>query len=232
MLVPTLLALLALLGGSGSAPGFSGTAMAQPVNVGDAVTAAYAYHDSGLYERDMRAVMARASGWVRAQAGKYPNPAVILDIDETALSNWPELKANRFAYFRSGRCDGLPEGPCGAEAWERAAKAEAIAPTLDFYRMARRLGVAVFFITGRYENERADTIRNLARAGYAGWSGLVLRPDGSRTASAADYKAAARARIEARGFHILATIGDQPSDLAGGHAERGFLLPNPFYRVP
>ncbi|WP_264815995.1 hypothetical protein [Acidomonas methanolica] len=30
----------------------------------------------------------------------------------------------------------------------------------------------------------------------------------------------------------MANIGDQPSDLAGGHAVRGFLLPNPFYRVP
>jgi len=27
-------------------------------------------------------------------------------------------------------------------------------------------------------------------------------------------------------------MGDQPSDLAGGHAERSYLLPNPFYRIP
>jgi hypothetical protein len=27
-------------------------------------------------------------------------------------------------------------------------------------------------------------------------------------------------------------VGDQPSDLAGGHAERGFLLPDPYYRIP
>jgi hypothetical protein len=30
---------------------------------------------------------------------------------------------------------------------------------------------------------------------------------------------------------IIANIGDQPSDLFGGHAEKMFLLPNPFYRV-
>jgi len=51
-------------------------------------------------------------------------------------------------------------------------------------------------------------------------------------AEAADYKAAERAKIEAQGYTIIANVGDQPSDLAGGHALRGFLLPNPFYRIP
>jgi hypothetical protein len=31
---------------------------------------------------------------------------------------------------------------------------------------------------------------------------------------------------------IIANMGDQPSDLLGGHAEKKFLLPDPFYRVP
>jgi hypothetical protein len=31
---------------------------------------------------------------------------------------------------------------------------------------------------------------------------------------------------------IVANMGDQPSDLEGGFAERTFLLPNPFYRIP
>jgi hypothetical protein len=29
-------------------------------------------------------------------------------------------------------------------------------------------------------------------------------------------------------YTIIANIGDQPSDLAGGFAERVFLLPDPF----
>ena len=28
-----------------------------------------------------------------------------------------------------------------------------------------------------------------------------------------------------------ASVGDQPSDLAGGYAEKTFLLPDPFYRI-
>ena len=36
-------------------------------------------------------------------------------------------------------------------------------------------------------------------------------------------------RLEAEGYTIIGNIGDQLSDLEGGHAERTFKLPNPFY---
>ncbi|WP_336945144.1 HAD family acid phosphatase [Asaia sp. BMEF1] len=207
-------------------------ARAMPANVGDAAIAATAYHDSGAYERDFASVINEAADWVRLRAPHVSRPALVLDIDETSLSNWPEMAANQFAYFREGRCDALPKGPCGVEAWEQGATAAAFAPTLALYAMAHQHGVAVFFVTGRYEHERGETAHNLETAGYLNWAGLILRPDGSHTPSASDYKRAARQKIEDDGYHIIANIGDQPSDLTGGHAERGFLLPNPFYRVP
>ena len=89
----------------------------------------------------------------------------------------------------------------------------------------------MFFITGRHEDEREATARNLHLAGIKHWDGLDLRPMTSH-GYAAHYKAPARAAIEAKGYTIIASLGDQPSDLADGHAEKGFLLPNPFYRVP
>ncbi|CCE07932.1 exported hypothetical protein [Bradyrhizobium sp. STM 3843] len=48
----------------------------------------------------------------------------------------------------------------------------------------------------------------------------------------AHYKTSKRVDIESRGFTIIASIGDQKSDLAGGHAEMTFKLPNPFYFIP
>ena len=48
----------------------------------------------------------------------------------------------------------------------------------------------------------------------------------------ARFKAGERARIVMQGYQVLATLGDQPSDLAGGYAEKAFLMPNPFYRIP
>ncbi|HUO38503.1 MAG TPA: HAD family acid phosphatase [Mycobacterium sp.] len=38
--------------------------------------------------------------------------------------------------------------------------------------------------------------------------------------------------MKGQDYTIVANIGDQPSDLAAGHAEQTFLLPDPFYRIP
>jgi len=214
------------------ADGVAMSAGQAPVNVGDAAMAAMAYHEDGRYAADLQKILADVDGWIAAQAPHHRKPAIVLDIDETSLSNWPVIKADQFVYLPAGPCDALPKGPCGWLSWEAGGKAEAIPGTLAIVRHAIAAKVAVFFVTGRHEAERAATIANLTGAGYAGWSGLVLRADGSRTASAADYKAPARAAIEAQGYTIIANIGDQPSDLAGGHALKSFLLPNPFYRVP
>jgi acid phosphatase len=59
-----------------------------------------------------------------------------------------------------------------------------------------------------------------------------MEPVGAHFASAADFKAPQRGDIEEQGYTIIANVGDQPSDLEGGFAERIYLLPNPFYRIP
>jgi hypothetical protein len=107
-----------------------------------------------------------------------------------------------------------------------------IGPTLALFRQARASNVAIFFITGRPEAQRAATEQNLRNTGYEGYSALYMVPDGIHYASAANFKAPVRAAIGAAGYTIIANMGDQPSDLAGGHAEKAFVLPNPFYRIP
>lgn len=219
------------------APLLSGCAFFEPTNLGDLKDQLRAYHEDG-YQQGLEAVGLAAQDWVRLRAPQVSKPALVLDIDETSLSNWPQLDANDFGYITGGLCARLPKGPCGTYAWDRTGKAEAIRPTLELFKVARAAGVAVFFITGRYDTERAATARNLRTAGYVdkdgrdGWAALIMRPAGSTTPSAADFKAPERAKIEMKGYTIIANVGDQPSDLAGGHAERSFLLPDPFYRVP
>jgi hypothetical protein len=56
--------------------------------------------------------------------------------------------------------------------------------------------------------------------------------EGAKFASAVEFKAPERKRIEERGSTILLTMGDQESDLAGGHAQATFKLPNPVYYLP
>jgi predicted secreted acid phosphatase len=199
-------------------------------NIGDAKLYMKHYIASGQYDADVAALDAKAEAYVIAEAHRVRRPALVLDIDETSLSNLPEIKADDFGFIKNGECR-LPEGPCGHRAWQKMAASPGIGPTLSVFRAAKANGVTVFFITGRDELERQATILNLHRAGYRGWQGLILRPAGTTTPSAADYKAPQRARIEAMGYTIIANIGDQPSDLAGGHSLKTFQVPNPFYRI-
>ena len=63
------------------------SALVQPPNVGDAKLAATVYHDSGAYARDLALVASDASAWIAERAPQVSRPALVLDIDDTALTN-------------------------------------------------------------------------------------------------------------------------------------------------
>jgi predicted secreted acid phosphatase len=189
-----------------------------------------AYIDDGRYEADVAKVVAGAQAWLEERAKTATKPAIVLDIDETSLSNWPAYRVNGWARIVNGACD-LKQGPCGLREFQALGQSKAIAPTLALARRARALGVAVFFITGRPANLREATERNLKDQGYE-WTGVILQPPGAQFASAADFKAPERRKITDQGYTIVLSMGDQQSDLAGGYAERTFKLPNPIYFLP
>ncbi|MGI8959588.1 MAG: HAD family acid phosphatase [Bryobacteraceae bacterium] len=223
--------LLAPRAGPAAQAGFVAVS-SQPANVGDAKIAALTYHDSGTYERDLGIVAGEARNWLASRAAAIARPALVLDIDETALSNWEILKLDDFGRPIDGPCSPALDGPCGWAAWDQLGRDPAIASTLQVFQQARTLKITVFFITGRPESQRTSTERNLIAAGYRGYERLYMVPIGPHFTSAADFKTPIRAEIEQAGYTIIANIGDQPSDLKGGHAEKNFLLPDPFYRVP
>jgi predicted secreted acid phosphatase len=103
---------------------------------------------------------------------------------------------------------------------------------LRLYREAQRLGVSVFFLTGRAEAQRAATEQNLRSQGFQSWQQLILRPPAQATATALAYKSAARAAIQAQGYRIVLNVGDQWSDLRGQPlAEFSVKYPDPFYFI-
>jgi hypothetical protein len=204
----------------------------QPANIGDLKFDATDYYNSGAYLTDLQLAAAPAIGWITEEAQRVDRPAVVFDIDETALSNWEAIKANDFGRVIDGPCDRLPQGPCGWRAWDLRAQSTVIQPTMDIFTTARDNGAAIFLITGRDETQRAATERNLQAVGYTGYAKLIMEPPGAHYVSAADFKAPQRAQIEALGYTIIANVGDQPSDLDGGFSERTYLLPDPFYRIP
>ena len=204
------------------------------------------WYRCNAYDEDVAKVLAAAEKWVAARAPQVAKPAIVLDIDETSLSNWPRIYQDDFAFISGGACDFEAGDPCGDLDWEQSALAQAIAPTLLLYNAARCVGqpdgcnkVEVFFLTGRKESKHQEemasvyTLRNLDHAGY----GTIARDhlymrDPAGNGSVSNHKTAARVDIEAKGFVIIANIGDQKSDLAGGHAEMTFKVPNPFYFIP
>jgi predicted secreted acid phosphatase len=220
---------LSVLGAAivGSAHGRSSPPIA---NLFDVQRQVEQYISSGRYEADFAKVAGEALAYVERRAPMVPRPAIVLDIDETSLSNWPAYKANGWGRVVAGACS-LDPGPCGLRAWQASGQAKALAPTLALVTRANALGVAVFFISARPPSLREATERNLREQGYR-FDGVIVLPEGASFRSAADFKAPERKKIAEQGFTILLTMGDQESDLAGGHAERRFKLPNPVYFLP
>jgi acid phosphatase len=193
-------------------------------------------YKAGNYDYDIAAVLSDARLYVeRRMKQSVTKPAVVLDIDETSLSNWPNLKADDFGFFLNVDCSS-GELPCGFNNWVMLGTAPAIQPTLQFFDYLVSQNISVFFVTGRREKQRGKTEENLAMAKFKGWTRLVTRPDDDNASSIIAFKSGEREKIEKEGYTILANVGDQRSDLEGNasgeHAECGFKLPNPFYFIP
>jgi hypothetical protein len=207
--------------------------MSQPLNLGELKLQLSDYKCSGQYDREVADTLSDAQAYIDLRADQVNHPAVVLDIDETSLSNWPEIVANDYGYIPSGAC--RLAGPCGDSAWELSAQSLVIAPTLRLFNEAQEKKVKVFFVTGRRDMPalRDATEKNLRAAKYDRWEGLFMRPPVSNDPfpNVQAFKTAMRAEIS-KNFTIIANIGDQRSDLDGGYAERTWKVPNPFYYIP
>jgi predicted secreted acid phosphatase len=208
------------------------------------------YHDDeGRYKRDIAEIMKDATAHVLGRAGEVRRPAVVLDIDETSLSNWDNIKADDYGFIEGGACTLQAKMACGFNDWIDRAIAPEIGPTLDFFKAIRAkdvtVNIAVFFITGRHDKQRQATLWNLDSVGFKGWTGVATRPD-KDTRSIVSFKSGERVEILRKGYTILANIGDQDSDLTDdltgldlkdvvlkeGKTADCFKLPNPFYFIP
>src|SRR5262249_7403485 len=179
------------------------------------------YRGSGRWDADIGRVADECLAVAQQARTTVERPAVVFDIDETLLSNWPYEIDDDFA--RSIPLFGD---------WARRAECQPIEPVKRFFVAMRDAGVACFVITGRHESLRGATERNLERAGLAGWRGISFRPSDDHAPSVVPFKSGERAKIEQQGYTIVANIGDQQSDLEGGHAAHVCKVPNPMYLIP
>ncbi|GEB62401.1 HAD family acid phosphatase [Streptomyces gardneri] len=164
-------------------------------------TAALADVDYTTWRKDVAAVVAQARPYIeeRAKNAGREKQAIVLDIDNSSL----ETDFHPF--------------------WELPTPA--IADVRDLVKDAHAKGVAVFFVTARPGIIHSLTDWNLKRVGYP-VDGLYVRSLPDLFAEVSAYKTEKRAEIEAKGYTIIANIGNNTTDIVGGHAERAFKLPD------
>lgn len=175
---------------------------------------------------------------------KHQKPAIVLDADDTMLWTYDmEDAAMKFVF-----------DPALQDVWVQDQRFPATPGMVRFVRAAKALGFTVFGLTGRNDAQKAATIANLSKVGYPAFSSdrfftkwvsktTPTTADAQRTwfagtpcedgsCTTVEFKATTRKHIESLGYDIVLNVGDQWSDLQGGHADYTLKLPNPTYFLP
>lgn len=164
-------------------------------------------------------------------------PAIVLDVEDTLLwgyNLWD--KEMKFHYDKAKD-----------QAWVDGRKFPAVPEMAKIARKAKRSGCKLIAITDRTDDQRKKTKKNLNSLFdyrftdslfFTRWTGVGTSQKPSyvkcatATCTTAEYKSQTRAWIESnKKLRIIWNIGDQYSDLTGGHSENRFKVPNPVYDV-
>ncbi|MFK8907272.1 HAD family acid phosphatase [Streptomyces sp. YS-3] len=202
-------------------------------------TGAYQASPTSNYAKQVASIEARAKRRI-SQAAEHPGhdgrkPAIVLDVDDTTLLTYDYEKKNGFAY-----------NAAAFNAYVQSARSIAVFGMPDLVNYAAKKGVTVFFLTGRDASQREASATNLTSAGYGvpvdsahfflkdkvNPPAYLSCAKPTWTCSTVDYKAGTRRHIESLGYRIVANLGDQYTDLAGGHADQTYKIPNPMYFLP
>ncbi|QYX75480.1 HAD family acid phosphatase [Streptomyces akebiae] len=165
------------------------------------VAATAAEVDYATWQKDVKAVIDTATPYIQQRTANSSGQklAIVFDIDNTTL------ETHYTPWYQ------LPT--------------PAMKPSLALAKYAKSRGVDVFFVTARPGIIESLTEWNLENVGYP-VDGLYVRDLPDLFAEVAAYKTASRADIESDGYTIVANVGNNTTDLVGGHAERTFKLPD------
>lgn len=187
---------------------------------------------SSRYATQVRAVERKARRALpKLLANAARTPVVLVDVDDTTLLTYNYEATHDFGY-----------DPVANATYIHEHGMTQVFGMPKLLRKAARKGADVYFLTGRPETQRADTLRDLAKAGYpdvttthlfmrnrtAPPSYLPCEP----TCTTIQYKSLTRRHINSLGKTIVLNLGDQRSDLKGGYATKRLKVPNPMYYLP
>lgn len=136
-------------------------------------------------------------------AGTGRGLAVVSDIDETILDNTAVMA---HAMTQEEALDGFETW----KLWEREGTPHLLPGAADFFQLADRLGVAIFYVSDRFEENKLATIATLSRLG-------LPQVHADRVLLFGPTKAERRASVE-RDHRIILQLGDTLHDFHGAFA--------------
>ncbi len=147
---------------------------------------------------DVSTAIAPAHAYVERRTAEPTGekPAIVFDIDNTTLAT----------HFHPFTMPG-------------------IAPVVQLAQYAHARGVAIIFVTARLDFIDPITRHSLSEAGYT-VDELRGRDLGDLFEPVQQFKTDQRITVEREGYTIIASVGNNWTDLNGGHAEQTFKLPD------
>lgn len=239
-------------GSSGSAPGVVDSDIPNMDIVKATIRAYYdASMDSGLghyvsnktaspYISELTKITSKAKEEVvaacEAAVAAGERPAITLDADDTTLwtydmEEWLEFNFSPALQTQYLKTDyhALPATP----------------GMVDLVTAAKAAGCEPIGLTGRSDDLRDVTLRNLAEVGYPAFNKYFTKASSYKAdlpswmtcagekCTTIEFKSSVRKHIENDlGYRIVGNFGDQYSDLIGGYADVAYKLPNPTYYLP
>nr|WP_255635555.1 HAD family acid phosphatase [Azospirillum sp. 412522] len=151
--------------------------------------------------------------WTAAteQAGSYQDlpPAVVLDLDETAMDN--------SAYQAGLVTTGTDFAPKTWDAWVKAEKATAVPGAVEFTQYAESKGVKVFYVTNRSADQEEPTRRNAQALGFPMGGNVDTFLMSKEKPDWGSAKSTRRAYI-AKDYRIVLLFGDNFGDFSDAYS--------------
>lgn len=177
------------------------------------------YYDDGHFEREMKQVIDDALvSFKNCTCG--PNSAVVFDIDDTLLWYYPNIKTIQFGYV-----------PAIFHQWAIHDNQPQVPHIKRLYDFFVKRGCKIILLSGVGPDNSDFVIRNVKHAGFTKADVIITRTREELKMTAAAYKTAHRKRLTEQGYDIIASIGDQWSDLTGGYAQHTVKIPNYLYII-
>lgn len=163
-----------------------------------------------------------ASSLAPVHAATLPSRATWLRDTETSMVGAESYLRDRVAQRAPGQRMAVVLDIDNTALQTKYAYPQATPAVLRYAKLARSLGVAVFFDTGRYQSTLQPVLKVVRGAGYdtAGICGRQPRE------ALAHSKVRCRRIIIAQGYQPLSMVGNRATDFQGGYYERGWKLPD------